>query len=84
MHALSFQFKADVSRERQDTLLSRLKAIDGIEHLDRIDPSSENPLISRMCMAQASDPHRIDELKSRLAGMPVENVEEPATRRLIK
>jgi hypothetical protein len=83
MHALSFQFKPSVSPEHQEQLLARLKSIKGIEHLGQIDPSSRHPVISRMCMAEASDPERIDELKSQLAKLPVENVEEPATRQLI-
>ena len=84
MAHLSFQFHAGIARRAQDAAMAKVRKLAGVQYLDRIDPESEDPVISRMWHATVSDAEQLESVKSQLARIPgVESIEEPPQRQLV-
>lgn len=84
MPALSFQFSEAIDRRTLDKTLAKLRKLPGVKSIDRIDPESDDSVISRMCIASVVDRQNLETLRADLAGTKgVESVEEPPQRELV-
>jgi hypothetical protein len=84
MPDLSFQFGPDVAKKVQGEVAAKLRKLAGVQSVQRLDPESDDPLVSRMWFAQIADRRNLEEAKNLLAGLPgIESVEEPPRRELV-
>lgn len=82
--AILFQFRADVSPERQTALLDRIGGWNGIIAAARLAPQTGPPDVRRMCHAYAEADADLAAVIERLSALPeVESASIPARRCLI-
>ena len=84
MPELELQFSHSTDRKTQDAALAKMRKLAGVAHAIRVDPESEDPVISRMCSVAVADASQVGLLKSQLAKLPgVETVDESTERKLV-
>lgn len=84
MRSVMFNFRPNVSPQRQDAILAQIETWDGISKTARLKPDAKRPEILRMCYAYVSNNIDIEALLKRLSALPeIESASTPAERRLL-
>lgn len=84
MTTLLFRLADRLDGTAQNAVLSSVRGVPGVLSADRVDPSSEHPLVTRMCFAEVNGGIRLEQVESRLEEIEgVESIEVPPRRELI-
>ncbi|MGL6076526.1 MAG: hypothetical protein ACRC8S_20415 [Fimbriiglobus sp.] len=82
MSVISFQFAQNTDRGHQDQILSQLKSLAGIRTVDRIDSTSEDDDILRMCFAESVDSSQVPTILAELHRLGAQGVSVETRRGL--
>ena len=83
MRSVMFNFRSNVSPERQEAMLAQINAWDGIREAGRLKPDTKRQEILLMCYAYIQDNADSEALVERLSGLPeLESVSPTTERRL--
>jgi hypothetical protein len=75
MATISFRVADRVDAIRQSQIIKKLQAVAGVQHCGRLDPQSQNAVVSRMCLAEISDSVDVKQVVAQFASTPdVEDV----------
>jgi len=66
MAVVSFRFTRSADRSAQDRVLGRLKKLQGVKTVGRIDGDSPDEDISRMCFAETTSPEHAESVLEHL------------------
>ncbi|MCL4201085.1 MAG: hypothetical protein KJ000_01230 [Pirellulaceae bacterium] len=84
MPDISFQFAPDVATQVQGEVVAKLRKLAGVQTVQRLDPESDDPLVSRMWFAQIADRRNFEVARNLLTGLSdIESVDEPPRRELV-
>jgi hypothetical protein len=84
MDSIVFDFRLDVPRAQQDTLLGQINTWHGISQAGHLKPDAKHPAIGRMCYAYVSDRNELQVLTEKLLALAeVESASIPAARQLL-
>ena len=85
MRSVMFNFRADVSADRQDEVLERVNSWAAVRKASRLKPDAKNALVRCMAYAAVEEDADIEKLVERLSELPeVESASVPAERRLVR
>ena len=80
---VTFSFRTDVSRERQDQILNEIAGWKQIEGASQLNRDAKLDLLQRLCYAYVSHDADTDDVVGRLAEFPeIETDSEPPRRHL--
>lgn len=81
---VTFSFRQDVSRERQDQILDEISAWRQIEGASHLKPDAKLDLLLRLCYAYVRDDADAGEVMEKLAQIPeIETASQPPVRHLV-
>ncbi len=84
MPHLELQLTKSADRQAQDAVLKKVRGLQGVTSAVRVDPDTDDPVISRMVSVDVTDTDRLAAIKAHLAKLAgIESVEEPAQRGLV-
>jgi hypothetical protein len=84
MDSIMFNFRLDLSLEKQSALLDRINTWNGISQAGHLKPNAQNPVIARMCYAYVNEKEELKVLMEKLSALSeIESVSIPATRQLL-
>lgn len=84
MRSVMFNFRPDVSPERQDAVLVQIETWDGISKTAHLKPDTKHADVRRMCYAYVDNNTDVEVLRERLSALPeIESAFIPAERRLL-
>lgn len=84
MRVLMFNFRPEISPERQTAVLKRISRWSTINKASRLMAKATRSAVRQMCYAYVVDTADVDGLRERLAGLPeVESAAIPADRQLV-
>ncbi len=84
MRSVLFNFRPNVSPERQEVLLAQMNAWEGVSKAGHLKPDTRSAQVLRMCYAYIEDNANFEALAARLSSLPeLESVSPPTERRLI-
>jgi hypothetical protein len=81
---VTFSFRPEVSRERQEEVLAEIERWKQIEHASHLKPDAKMSELMRLCFAYVKDDADANEVATNLAAMPeIESASSPSVRRLV-
>ena len=84
VHPIMFNFRPEVSSERQEAVLKDINTWGGIRQAGHLNPEAKHPLARRMSYAYVGDEADPHSVVKRLRKLPeIESVSIPAERGLI-
>jgi hypothetical protein len=84
-HTIMFRFRPEVSPDRQETVIERIRAWNEVGQVSRLNPGASLPEILRICYAYLRDAAEVGTVLDRLTRLPeIEAASAPAERHLIR
>lgn len=84
MLSVMFNFRPNVSPERQKVILDAISHWREVYGASRLRPNAKHPEVQRMCYAYVQDPTNVVATVERLESLPeVESASVPAERELV-
>jgi hypothetical protein len=85
MRSVTFNFRPDVPRERQNQVLKGITSWETIHKVSRLNPRARVPLLLCMAYAYLEDDADLDQVVERLRGLPeIESAGAPPRRGLVR